>query len=105
MKKLLYEVIGNLYEIAFPKKLIKDRRSLLLVVLESCRYMMQNETVDHADNIMVLAVKDMNRLFFCKEKKMYSIVFPFHTECNQKIHFDLDGIDISPAMISNLCRI
>ena len=29
MKKLLYEVIGNLYEIAFPKKLIKDRRSLL----------------------------------------------------------------------------
>lgn len=28
MKKLLYEVIGNLYEIAFPKKLIKDRRSL-----------------------------------------------------------------------------
>ena len=78
MKKLLYEVIGNLYEIAFPKKLIKDRRSLLLVVLESCRYMMQNETVDHADNIMVLAVKDMNRLFFCKEKKMYSIVFPRH---------------------------
>ena len=87
MKKLWYEVIGNLYEIAFPKKLIKDRRSLLLVVLESCRYMMQNETVDHADNIMVLAVNDMNRLFFCKEKKMYSIVFPFHTECNQKIHF------------------
>ena len=82
MKKLLYEVIGNLYEIAFPKKLIKDRRSLLLVVLESCQYMMQNETVDHADNIMVLAVNDMNRLFFCKEKKMYSIVFPFHTECN-----------------------
>ena len=56
MKKLLYEVIGNIYEIAFPKKLIKDRRSLLLVVLESCRYMMQNETVDHADNIMVLSL-------------------------------------------------
>ena len=36
---------------------------------------------------------------------MYSIVFPFHTECNQKIHFDLDGIDISPAMISNLCTV
>ena len=105
MKKLVYEVIGNLYEIAFPKKLIKDRRSLLLIVLESCRYMNQNETVDHADNIMVLAVNDMNRLFFCKEKKMYSIVFPFHTECNQKIHFDLDGIDISPAMISNLCTV
>lgn len=74
MKKLLYEVIGNLYEIAFPKKLIKDRRSLLLVVLEFCRYMMQNETVDHADNIMVLAVKDMNRLFFCKSNFRNTII-------------------------------
>ena len=67
--------------------------------------MMQNETVDHADNIMALVVNDMNRLFFCKEKKMYSIVFPFHAECKPKIHFDLDGIDISSAMISNLCTV
>ena len=56
--------------------------------------MQQNATTDHAGNLLMLVVNDMNRLFFCKEKKMFSISFPLHTECYPTIHFDLDKIEI-----------
>lgn len=105
MKKLKYEIIGNLYHSVFPDKLIKERKDLLIIVLESCRFMMQNTEVEQADNLMMLVVNDMNRLFFCKKKKMYSIMFPFHTKCYPTIHFDFEGIDINSSMISKLCTI
>lgn len=103
MKKLKYELKGNLHDLAFPHHLLKDRRDLIMIILEACRYMQQNTTTDHAGNLLMLVVNDMNRLFFCKEKKMFSISFPFHTECYPTIHFDLDKIDIDSFMISNLC--
>lgn len=102
MKKLKFEMIGNLYNMAFPENMIKSRKELLAVILESCRFMMQNSTVNHADNLLMLVVNDMNRLFYCKDKKMFSVAFPFHVDCSSPIKFDLDGIDINSAMISNL---
>lgn len=105
MKKLKYEIIGNLYNLAFPERLLKERRDLLIIILESCRFMMHNMVVNHADNLLMLVVSDMNRLFFCKDKKMYSVMFPFHTECYPSVHFNLSGIDIDSIMISNLCGI
>lgn len=103
MKKFKFEMMGNLYHLAFPDELLKNRRDLLVILLEACRFMMQNPNVNHADNLLMLVVNDMNRLFFCTAKKMYSISFPFSTECYPTIHFNLNGIDIDSSMISNLC--
>ena len=105
MKKLKFEIVGNLANIAFPDHLIKTRKDLLAIILESCRFMMQNSTVEHADNLLMLVVNDMNRLFYCKDRKMYSVAFPFHTDSTPTLKFDLEGIDISPAMISNLISV
>lgn len=103
MKKFKFEMMGNLYHLAFPNELLKSRRDLLVILLEACRFMMQNSFVEHADCMLMLVVNDMNRLFFCTEKKMYSISFPFCVESYPKIHFNLHGIDIDSSMISNLC--
>ena len=109
MKKLKFEIQGPLLEMAFPKELIKSRTQLLKLIFEVCRFMMFNCNVEHADNLMMLVVKDMSRLFFCADKKMYSIVFPFHVvlspDKSPYVHFDLDGIDIDSAMISHLCEV
>ena len=103
MKKFKFGMMGNLMHIAFPNKLVKSRQDLLIILLESCRFMIQNPVVDHADNLLMLVVNDMNRLFFCTEKKMFSISFPFNVECYPAIHINYQGIDIDSSMISNLC--
>lgn len=103
MKKLKFEMMGNLFHLAFPDGLLKSRRDLLIIILEACRFMMQNPVVDHSDNLLMLVVNDMSRLFFCGEKKMYSVSFPFTTECYPTIHFTWQEIDIDSSMISNLC--
>lgn len=109
MKKLKFEIQGPLLERAFPKELIKSRTQLLKLIFESCRFMMFNHNVQHANSLMMLVVKDMSRLFFCADKKMYSIVFPFHVMLNPDkspyVHFDLEGIDIDSAMISHLSEV
>ena len=64
MKKLKFKMHGNLRYLAFPDHLLKDRRELLLILLEACRFMQQNSIVDHADNLLLLVVNDMSRLFF-----------------------------------------
>lgn len=105
MKKLQFEILGNLLNQAFPKQLLKDRRDLLIILLEACRFILQNQSVKHADNLLMLVVEDMSRLFFCMDKKMYSICFPFHVELYPSIQFNLDDIDIDSMMISNLCTV
>lgn len=105
MKKLQFEILGNLLNQVFPKQFLKDRRDLLIILLEACRFILQNQPVKHADNLLMLVVEDMSRLFFCMDKKMYSICFPFHVELYPSIQFDLDDIDIDSMMISNLCTV
>lgn len=74
MKKFKFEMMGNLYHLAFPNELLKKRRDLLILLLEACRFMMQNQSVDHADNLLMLVINDMNRLFFCTEKNMLDMM-------------------------------
>ena len=88
MKKLKFEIVGNLANIAFPDHLIKTRKELLAIILESCRFMMQNSTVEHADNLLMLVVNDMNRLFYCKYRTKYCVAFPFHTDSTPTLKFD-----------------
>lgn len=56
MKKLQFEILGNLLNQAFPKQLLKDRRDLLIILLEACRFILQNQPVKHADNLLMLVV-------------------------------------------------
>lgn len=74
MKKFKFEMMGNLYHLAFPNELLKKRRDLLIILLEACRFMMQNQSVNHADNLLMLVINDMNRLFFCTEKNMLDMM-------------------------------
>lgn len=102
MKKLVFELNGNLFEQAFPQRLLDSRKDLLLIVMESCRTMMTNLQVENADNKFMLVVSDMNRLFFFTEKKMFSIRFPFHVNEYPQVRFDLNNIPIDSKMISDI---
>lgn len=102
MKKLVFELKDTLFKLAFQNELIKDRIQILLLIIESCRYMMHNEQVNNSEHKFVLVVDDMNRLFFCKEKKMFSVVFPFHTNEYPTIRFDLNNVQIDGKMLSDV---
>ena len=92
-----------MYDIAFPNNLITERGQLLKIIMESCRYMMYSTEDTHTQDKMVLLVKDMNRLFFCSDKKYYSVAFPFHAVMDQTLTFDYQGIVIDSQMISDIC--
>ena len=105
MKKYCFELKGAMYDIAFPNNLITEREQLLRIIMEACRQMMYSDEDTHTQNKMVLLVKEMNRLFFCSNKKYYSVAFPFHVAKNQSLIFDYQGVIIDSQMISDICLI
>ena len=106
MKRMVFELKDALCNMAFPEARINNRKELLLILLESCRYMMYNLQVPNADCKFMLIVDDMNRLFFCKEKKMFSIAFPFHVHVNDAdLSLDYNQIKIDSQIISQICQI
>lgn len=102
MKKLVFELNGNLSEQAFPQRMLNSRKDLLIIVMESCRTMMTSQQVANADNKFMLVVSDMNRLFFFTAKKMFSIRFPFHVNEYPQVRFDFNNIPIDSKMISDI---
>lgn len=104
MKKLIFELKGSLYDKAIGEDII-ERDDFLLVVLEACRYMMHNNQVPNAENKLVLVVNEMNRLFFCSEKKMFSAMFPFHVNEYPSVRFDMGNIPIDSKLLSTLIQI
>ena len=105
MKKLVFELKDSLYDLAFQDEIIKDRIPILLIVVEACRYMMHNEQVANANHKFMLVVDDMNRLFFCKEGKMFSVMFPFHINEYPTVRFDLNNLPLDGKMLSDINRI
>lgn len=105
MKKLVFELKDSLYDLAFQDEIIKDRIPILLIVAEACRYMMHNEQVANANHKFMLVVDDMNRLFFCKEGKMFSVMFPFHVNEYPTVRFDLNNLPLDGKMLSDINRI
>lgn len=105
MKKLVFELKDTLYDLAFRNEIIKGRISLLLIIVEACRYMMHNEQVANANHKFMLVVDDMNRLFFCKEDKMFSVMFPFHINEYPTVRFDLNNIPLDGKMFSDINRV
>lgn len=100
MKKYVFELKDPLLKMAFDEGMLKERKDMLLIVLEACRYMMFNDQVPNANNKVMLVVNDMNRLFFCGKKKMFSVMCPFHVTDYPSITFDYNRIPIDSEMIS-----
>lgn len=105
MKKLVFELKDALYDLAFPNELLKGRIHLLLLIIESCRFMMHNEQVGNSNHKFVLVVDDMSRLFFCKEDKMFSLMFPFHVNEYPAIRFDLNNLPLDGKMLSDVNQV
>lgn len=105
MKKLVFELKDSLYDLAFRDEIIKDRIPILLIIVEACRYMMHNEQVANANHKFMLVVDDMNRLFFCREGKMFSVLFPFHVNEYPTIRFDLNNLPLDGKMFSDVNRV
>lgn len=105
MKKLIFELKDDLFNLAFPEEMLKERRELLLVLVEACKYMMYNDQVANANHKFMLVVGDMNRLFFCTERKMYSFMFPFHIDEYPSVRYDYDNIPIDSKMLSDINQI
>ena len=101
MKKIVFELKNALYDRSIQEDII-DRKEILLVILEACRYMMHNEQVLNATNKLILVVNAMNRLFFCSDEKMFSVMFPFHVNEYPSVRFDLDNIPIDSKVLSTL---
>jgi hypothetical protein len=81
MKK--YEFALNQYvsDVIFPKEQVKNKVQILEILLEASRYMLSTPSFTFDENLgsIILIIDKMSRLFFCKEKKCYSIVFPFYS--------------------------
>lgn len=106
MKKLIFDIKDDLRNLAFPSGRLESRKDILLVVLESCRYMMYNEPIKNATEKFILVVNEMNRIVFCQKKKMYSVVFPFHADISDTgIRFDYNKIEIDSQTLSNICQV
>ena len=103
MKKLVFELKDVLYD-RFLQEVINERKDILLVVLEACRYMMYNHQVPNATNKLILVVNEMNRLFFCSDKKMFSVMFPFHVNEYPSLRYDLENIPIDSKVLSTLIQ-
>ena len=105
MKKLVFELKDTLYDLAFQNEIIKSRIPILLIVVEACRYMMHNEQVANANHKFMLVVDDMNRLFFCKGGKMFSVMFPFHVNEYPTVRFDLNNLPLDGKMLSDVNKV
>lgn len=108
MKKYQFELPKSISEIFFPKLRMKDKAQMLLILLEATRHMLfASKSLKDEKEKIVLQVDKMSRLFFFKENKYYSIVFPFNVYENEtKLRFTFnDEYEIDSQLISNVISI
>ncbi len=90
---------------AFPKHRIDERRELLIIMLETIRYILIADKIDSNDTAqdrLVVYVDDMQRLFFFSSKKYYSIVLPFTLKIDKGIiEFYHKNMNIDAEIVSN----
>ena len=109
MKKYKYALNQYVSDIIFPKERVKDKVQILEILLEASRYILSAPSLTFDKNLgsITLVVDKMSRLFFCKEKKYYSIVFPFTVnELDSKLFFQYqNNIDVDSQTISHAISI
>jgi hypothetical protein len=104
MKKYEFEITPSVMHLFFPRVLVKTKLQIITILMEASRYMLSQPKLGKkdVDNRLVLYVDNMSRLFFFKDKKYYSIVFPFFvTEEEGELKFEFtDNIEINSYIIS-----
>ena len=51
MKRIDYNLEGDLLSIVFPNHMIKDRKELLIILLETLRYILIAETIEQKAHV------------------------------------------------------
>jgi len=79
MKKIQYKLSDYEIELFFPHERIKTKVQVLIILLETIRFMLYNKPIDSNEGAkIILYVKKMSRLIFVSDNKYYSINFPFN---------------------------
>jgi len=109
MKKYEFPIYEMNLKLFFPHKRIKTKVQIIEVLMETIRYMMQKPEAVSVEPVgkIVLYVDKMSRLFFFKDKKFYSIGFPFFvSEEDGKLRFWFnDYLVIDSELVSNVMAI
>jgi len=109
MKKYKFDISTSQLEKFFPKERIKTKAQVIEILMETIRYILLNNSVpkEESSGTLVLNIDRMSRLFFFKEDKYFSIVFPFYTfEEDGKFNFSFQNkIDITSQLISKVISI
>lgn len=90
-------------------KPIRNKAEVIEVLMEAIRYMLLNPTVEEEHRVgkIILKIDKMNRLFFFKNEKYFSIVFPFFaTKYDEDYLFSFKNkIEIDSRLISQVISI
>ncbi len=111
MKKYEFKLSKPYLKYFFPEKRIKSKVEVIQILLEATRFMLVNPTVGISDEDvegkLLLYIDKMSRLFFVKDHKYYSIVFPFLTYKNDEAYkFSYhDNQNIDSRLISQVLSI
>lgn len=109
MKRLDYRLDGALFKSAFPDKRISDRDELLLILMETLRYIKYADQLDINDRHtpkLVVYIDDMQRLFFFNDNKYYSLAIPFSIIVNNdELIYKFNGIEVDSLILSNIIQL
>lgn len=104
MKRFEYKLETALLNIVFPEHRINDRKELLMILLETVRYVLIEKPIHKNTKLLqkfVLYVDDMQRVFYFNNHKYYSIALPFSLHImNNDIGFTFCGTRIDSELIS-----
>lgn len=108
-KQYQFKISEGVLKIFFPEYRVKEKTSIIQILLEATRYMLSNEFSSkvYEPNKLVLVIDKMSRLFFVTKDKMYSIVFPFTvSEYDKYLSFSFpEIIDVDAQVISNVITV
>ena len=109
MKRLDYKLDGALYKLAFPNERISDREKLLLILMETLRYIKYANQLDIHDRSiprLVVYIDDMQRLFFFNDDKYYSLAIPFSIIIdNDELIYKFNGIEVDSLILSHIIQL
>jgi len=109
MKKYKFNISKNVLTKFFPEQRVKDKAQIIEILMETVRYMLINPEISDEESVgkIILYIDKMSRLFFFKEKKYFSIVFPFLTsEQDGRLSFSFQNeIDVTSRLISKVISI
>ncbi|GAA4143857.1 hypothetical protein GCM10022216_26160 [Sphingobacterium kyonggiense] len=107
-KKLSFKIRQESIEMFFPKFRIKNKLHIIKILFEACRYILFEDLTNKLEeNMLILNVDKMSRLFFISDNKTYSIHFPFTINISpieRKIYYK-NILPIDARLISDIISI